>query len=76
MSSQRVKKRESKIAYASSRIRPFPLAALLQATRANETFPTKVHLRKQGRQNNTTAETNNKCFNLHLNVLNKQMFIT
>jgi hypothetical protein len=49
MSSQRVKKRESKIAYASSRIRPFPLAALLQATRANETFPTKVHLRKQGR---------------------------
>jgi transposase InsO family protein len=47
-SGQRAKKRESGIAYASSRIWPFPSPLCLQATCANETFPAKVHLRKRG----------------------------
>jgi hypothetical protein len=47
-SDQKVKKRESGIAYASGRIRPFPSPFRLQATHANKTLPSKVHLRKSG----------------------------
>jgi hypothetical protein len=39
-----VKKRESGIAYASSRIRPFPLAALPTAYSCEQNFPAKVQL--------------------------------
>jgi hypothetical protein len=43
---QRAKKRESGIAHASSRIRPFPLAALPTTYSCEQNFPAKVHLRK------------------------------
>jgi hypothetical protein len=55
---------------------PSPSQLCLQATRANEIFPAKVHLRKWGRQNNTVAEINNKCFNLQTSkCFKQQMFI-
>jgi hypothetical protein len=62
-SGQRAKKRESGIAYASSRIRPFPLAALPTSYLCERNFPSQGSPKKAGRQNNTIAGVNNEYFN-------------
>jgi hypothetical protein len=48
-----MKKRESGIAYASGRIRPFPLAASPISYSCERTFPSQGSPKKIGRQNNT-----------------------
>jgi hypothetical protein len=63
-SGQRVKKRESGIAYASGRIWPFPLATSPTSYSCKRTFPSQGSPKKIGRQNNTIARVKNDCFNL------------
>jgi hypothetical protein len=58
-----VKKRESGIAYASGRIRPFPLAASPISYSCDQTFPSQGSPKKVGRQNNTIAGVKKHCFN-------------
>jgi hypothetical protein len=50
-----VKKRESGIAYASDRIRPFPLAASPVSYSREQISPSQGPPKKMGRQNNTIA---------------------
>jgi hypothetical protein len=61
-SSQRAKKRESGIAYTSSRIRPFPLVTLPMSYLCERNFPSQGSPKKAGGQNNTIAEINNEYF--------------
>jgi hypothetical protein len=74
-SSQKAKKRESGIVYASSWIRPFPLAALPASYSCERNVPAKGSPKKMGRQDNTTAETNNEYFKLQISKCFK-LFIT
>jgi hypothetical protein len=67
-----VKKRESGIAYASSRIRPFPLAALPASYSCERIFPNHGSPKKTGRQNNIDAGVKNMAsIHKHPNVSNK-----
>jgi hypothetical protein len=67
-----VKKRESGIAYASGRIRPFPLAASPASYSCERTFPRQGSPKKIGRQNNTVAGVKNiASIYKHTNVSNK-----
>jgi hypothetical protein len=65
-SSQKAKKCESWIAYASNRIRPFPLAALPASYSCERNFLAKGSPKKMGRQDNTIAEASNKYFKLQI----------
>jgi hypothetical protein len=77
VSSQRAKKHESGIAHASSRIRPFPLAALPTIYSCERNLPSQGSPKKMGRQNNTTAKIDNERFNLQTSKCFKQQkFIT
>jgi hypothetical protein len=77
VNSQWAKKHESGIAYASGRIRPFPLAALPTSYSCERNLPSQGSPKKTGRQNNTIVEINNKYFNLQTSKCFKQrMFIT
>jgi hypothetical protein len=62
-SGQKAKKRKSGIAYASSRIWPFPLAASPTIYSCERTFPSQGSPKKIGGQNNTIAVANNDYFN-------------
>jgi hypothetical protein len=67
-----VKKRESGIAYASDRMRPFPLAASPASYSCERIFPSKGSPKKTGRQNNIVAVVKNiASIYKHLNVSNK-----
>jgi hypothetical protein len=59
-----VKKRELGIAYASSKIRPFPLAASPASYSCERTSPNQDSPKKVGRQNNTIAGAKKHYFNL------------
>jgi hypothetical protein len=52
------------IAYAFSRIRIFPLAALPTSYLCERNFPSQGSPKKAGRQNNIVTEINNEYFNL------------
>jgi hypothetical protein len=76
-SGKRAKKRESRIAYTSSRIWPFPLAAFPTSYLYEQNFPSQGSPKKVGRQNNTIAEVNNEYFNLQTSKCFKQyIFVT
>jgi hypothetical protein len=57
-SGQRVKKRESGIAYASGRIRPFPLATSPASHSCERNSPSQGSSKKIGRQSSTIARVN------------------
>jgi hypothetical protein len=63
-SDQKAKKRESRIAYASGRIWPFPLAASPTSYLCEPTFHSQGSPKKIRGQNNTIAEANNNYFYL------------
>jgi hypothetical protein len=67
-----VKKRESGIAYASSRIRPFPLAASPTSYLCERNFPNQVHLRKWEGKTTQLPKINNEHFNLQTSKCFKQ----
>jgi hypothetical protein len=70
-----VKKRESGLAYASGRIQPSPLPLHLQATRANEPFPARVHLRRLGGGTIQLPEQKKHYFNLQTFKCFKQVIV-
>jgi hypothetical protein len=70
-SDQKVKKRESGIAYASGRIRPLPLATSPTSYSCERNSPSQGSPKKIGRQNNTIARVKNIALtHKHSNVLN------
>jgi hypothetical protein len=70
-----VKKRESGIAYASGRIRPFPLAASPTSYSRERTFPSQGSPKKVGRRNNTIAGAKKHYFSLQTCKCFKQVIV-
>jgi hypothetical protein len=70
-----VKKRESGIAYASGRIRPFPLAPSPTSYSRERTFPSQGSPKKVGRRNNTIAGAKKHYFNLQTFECLKQVIV-
>jgi hypothetical protein len=70
-----VKKHESGIAYASGRVRPFPLAALPTSYSCERTFPSQGSPKETGRQNGTIARAKKHYFNLQTFECFKQVII-
>jgi hypothetical protein len=58
-----VKKRESGIAHASGRIRPFPFATSPTSYSCERTFPSQGSPKKVGRWNDTIAGAKKHYFN-------------
>jgi hypothetical protein len=70
-----VKKRDSGIAYASGRIRPFPLAASPTSYSCERTFPSRASPKKVGRRNNTIGGAKKHYFNLQTFECFKQVIV-
>jgi hypothetical protein len=70
-----VKKRESGIAYASGKIRPFHVATSPTSYSCERTFPSQGSPKKIGRRNNTIAGVKNHYFNLQTSECFKHVIV-